>query len=209
MENLNIRKRTLLPWTLDLGCGSAGRCPAVFRAVDERHRPSRRPAGRCSNERPSVGKARRRGKYSSARGSRRGYPGIALATEKTAPGLGRTAHLSLLAVKPAYQGHGLGRSLLAGITQTLATEGFAGATLGVLEDNLGARRIYEDASWRVTGHGFFEDSGRPCVYYSLELLHRMPRQQAASAEVQDLETQRCQQVVSVTAMTAPSLGDGS
>lgn len=95
--------------------------------------------------------------------------GFVLATDKTAPGLGRTAHLSLLAVKPPYQGHGLGRSLLAGITQTLVTEGFAGVTLGVLEDNLGARRMYEDASWQVTGHGFFEDSGRPCVYYSLEL----------------------------------------
>lgn len=95
--------------------------------------------------------------------------GFVLATEKTAPGLGRTAHLSLLAVNPTYQGHGLGRFLLAGITRTLVTEGFAEATLGVLKDNFGARRIYEDAGWQVTGQGFFEDSGRPCVYYSLEL----------------------------------------
>ncbi|MDQ0679730.1 ribosomal protein S18 acetylase RimI-like enzyme [Arthrobacter pascens] len=95
--------------------------------------------------------------------------GFALAMEKTSPGTATKAHLALLAVDAAYQSHGLGRSLLASITNTLVREGFTEVTLGVLEENLAARKIYEDAGWQATGRGFFEDSGRPCIHYELGL----------------------------------------
>jgi len=95
--------------------------------------------------------------------------GFALAIDKTPPGAARTAHLTLLAVDPAIQSRGLGRALLANITQSLVMKGFAEATLGVLKGNLSARKIYESGGWQITGHGVFEDSGRPCIHYLLGL----------------------------------------
>lgn len=95
--------------------------------------------------------------------------GFALAIDTTPPGGYRRAHLALLAVDPVSQHLGVGRSLLANITQLLVMEGFAEVTLGVLEENLAARKIYENAGWKVTGHGVFEDSGRPCIHYLLGL----------------------------------------
>ena len=95
--------------------------------------------------------------------------GFALAIDKTTPGAARRAHLALLAVDPVSQSYGVGRSLLANITQLLMTEGFAEATLGVLEENIAARKIYENAGWLVAGHGVFQDSGRPCIHYLLRL----------------------------------------
>jgi ribosomal protein S18 acetylase RimI-like enzyme len=95
--------------------------------------------------------------------------GFALAVEKAPPDTARTAHLTLLAVDPTSQSRGLGRFLLANITHSLVMEGFSEVTLGVLEENLAARKIYEIAGWRITGRGVFEDSGRPCVHYSLGL----------------------------------------
>ncbi|MBT2534410.1 GNAT family N-acetyltransferase [Arthrobacter sp. ISL-48] len=95
--------------------------------------------------------------------------GFTLAIDHTQPGAARTAHLALLAVDPASQSRGLGRFLLAQVTQSLVLEGFVEATLGVLKENLAARKIYENAGWQVTGHGIFEDSGRPCIHYLLKL----------------------------------------
>lgn len=167
MENPNIHKHTLLPWTLRAGTqADVLQCSELWmNAIALR---DGKPNDVRMRDRALV-KLGVAGSILQVAETGADIQGFVLATDKTAPGLGRTAHLSMLAVKPPYQGHGLGRSLLAGITQTLVTEGFTGVTLGVLEDNPGARRMYEDASWQVTGHGFFEDSGRPCVYYSLEL----------------------------------------
>lgn len=94
--------------------------------------------------------------------------GFALALEKDPNHKAGRAHLSLLAVDPTYQSHGLGRALLTGITERLVSEGFTEVTLGVLEENLAARKIYEDAGWEVTGYGTFKDSGRPSVHYLLK-----------------------------------------
>lgn len=105
--------------------------------------------------------------------------GFALAIDKTPPAAARAAHLTLLAVDPAIQSRGLGRALLANITQSLVMEGFAEATLGVLKENLSARKIYESAGWQVTGHGVFEDSGRPCIHYSLGLAAAAPSANSA------------------------------
>jgi hypothetical protein len=94
--------------------------------------------------------------------------------EMTSTGTATKAHLALLAVDPTYQSHGLGRSLLASITDTLVREGFTEVTLGVLEKTLAARKIYEGAGWQATGRGFFEDWGRPCIHYELGLDRRQP-----------------------------------
>jgi ribosomal protein S18 acetylase RimI-like enzyme len=95
--------------------------------------------------------------------------GFALAIDRTPPGAARTAHLTLLAVDPAVQSLSLGQSLLANITQLLVIAGFANATLGVLKENPAARQMYEKAGWQVTGHGTFQDSGRPSIRYRLQL----------------------------------------
>ncbi len=97
--------------------------------------------------------------------------GFALATDRTPPNGVATAHLTLLAVDPTIQARGLGRALLADTTRSLEMAGFVEATLSVLEENVAARKIYEDAGWQVTGKGVFEDSGRPCVHYLLSLRH--------------------------------------
>ena len=98
-----------------------------------------------------------------------GIVGFALAVNMTPPGAARTAHLALLAVDPASQSRGLGRALLVNITQSLTKRGFAEATLRVLKENSAARKLYENAGWQITGHGVFEDSGRPCTRYVLGL----------------------------------------
>lgn len=59
-----------------------------------------------------------------------------------------------IVVHPSYQSHGLGRSLLASISETLMMERFTEVTLGGLEENLAARKIHKDADWQVTGRGF-------------------------------------------------------
>jgi len=97
--------------------------------------------------------------------------GFALATDRTPPKGVATARLTLLAVDPTIQARGVGRALLADTTCSLEMAGFVEATLSVLEQNGAARKIYEDAGWRLTGEGVFEDSGRPCVHYLLRLRH--------------------------------------
>lgn len=172
MENLNLRKHSLLPWTLRGGAEADFlQCSELWMSAIALRDGT--PNDVRMKDR-ALAKLGAPGSILQVAETGADIQGFVLAAEKTVPGLGRTAHLSLLAVKPAYQAQGLGRSLLVGLTQTLAREGFTGATLAVLEDNLGARKIYEAASWQVTGGGFFEDSGRPCVYYSLDLQNRTP-----------------------------------
>jgi len=100
--------------------------------------------------------------------------GFAMATDSTRPGTARSAHLSLLAVDPDDQAQGLGTSLLARLTCSLALEQFAEVTLRVLAENLPARRIYESTGWQATEHGIFDGSGRPYVRYVLILRAPIP-----------------------------------
>ncbi|WP_369745766.1 GNAT family N-acetyltransferase [Paenarthrobacter sp. AMU7] len=100
---------------------------------------------------------------------RSGTNGFTLALDETPTGAARTAHLALLAVDPASQSGGLGRALLANITQSLSAEGFTEVSLRVLNENSSARELYEKAGWKITGRGIFEDSGRPYVRYLLGL----------------------------------------
>ncbi|MDH3507261.1 MAG: ribosomal protein S18-alanine N-acetyltransferase [Gammaproteobacteria bacterium] len=72
--------------------------------------------------------------------------------------LERRAHLALMAVDAAYQGHGVGRALLAWLEETARTAGTFLIHLEVRAGNVDARKFYE----RV---GFIE-AGRRRNYYA-------------------------------------------
>ncbi|KTR54427.1 hypothetical protein NS359_00045 [Curtobacterium oceanosedimentum] len=84
----------------------------------------------------------------------------------TAPGSGGTpsdaAYLSLLAVAPAAQGHGLGRRLLAAAVDAAAAAGHDRCELHALDDNAPALALYASAGFRPVGEAFPHAlSGRP------------------------------------------------
>lgn len=84
----------------------------------------------------------------------------------TAPGSGGTpsdaAYLSLLAVAPAAQGHGLGRRLLAAAVDAAAAAGYDRCELHALDDNAPALALYASAGFRPVGEPFPHAlSGRP------------------------------------------------
>lgn len=84
----------------------------------------------------------------------------------TAPGTGATpsdaAYLSLLAVAPAAQGHGLGRRLLAAAVDAAAAAGYDRCELHALDDNAPALALYRSAGFRPVGNPFPHAlNGRP------------------------------------------------
>lgn len=94
-----------------------------------------------------------------------GLAGFALVT---APGTGSSddpadaAYLSLLAVDPRAQGHGLGRSLLRAAVSRAEHAGHHRCLLHALEDNAPALRLYRSAGFRPLGAVFPHAlSGRP------------------------------------------------
>lgn len=58
-----------------------------------------------------------------------------------------------LAVLPSHRGKGIGRALLATLEERARTEGCCKLTLEVLDDNHGARRLYEDVGFGDGGPG--------------------------------------------------------
>ena len=68
------------------------------------------------------------------------------------------AHLSLMAVDPAYQGHGIGRALLHWLEETARTAGTFLIHLEVRAGNLEARKFYERVG--------FTEAGRRRHYYA-------------------------------------------
>ncbi|WP_258805943.1 hypothetical protein [Pseudarthrobacter sp. NS4] len=102
MENLNLRKHTLLPWTLRSGAqADVLQCSELWmNAIALRDGT---PNNVRMRDRALV-KLGAAGSILQVAETGADIQGFVLATEKTAPDLGRTAHLSLLAVKPAYQG---------------------------------------------------------------------------------------------------------
>lgn len=68
------------------------------------------------------------------------------------------AHLALMAVDAAYQGHGVGRALLEWLEETARTAGTFLIHLEVRAGNLGARRFYERVG--------FTEAGRRRRYYA-------------------------------------------
>jgi ribosomal protein S18 acetylase RimI-like enzyme len=94
-----------------------------------------------------------------------GVGGFALVTAPgTGGGAGPTdaAYLSLLAVDPAAQGSGLGRSLLLAAVDAARDAGYEHCMLHALEDNAPAVRLYRSAGFRPVGEPFPHAlSGRP------------------------------------------------
>lgn len=84
----------------------------------------------------------------------------------TAPGTGGApsdaAYLSLLAVAPAAQGHGLGRRLLAAAVDAAVAAGYDRCELHALDDNAPALALYRSAGFRPVGDPFPHAlNGRP------------------------------------------------
>lgn len=72
------------------------------------------------------------------------------------------AYLSLLAVAPGAQGHGLGRRLLAAAVSAAAAAGCSHCELHALDDNAPALALYAGAGFRPVGDPFPHAlSGRP------------------------------------------------
>jgi ribosomal-protein-alanine N-acetyltransferase len=81
------------------------------------------------------------------------------ASTETAPA---PAYLSLLAVAPEAQGHGLGRRLLAAGVQAAADAGHAACELHALDDNEPALALYRSAGFHPVGALFPHAlNGRP------------------------------------------------
>jgi ribosomal protein S18 acetylase RimI-like enzyme len=58
-----------------------------------------------------------------------------------------------LAVLPEYRGRGIGRELLAAVERRARADDCCKITLEVLDDNVGARRLYERIGFRDGGPG--------------------------------------------------------
>lgn len=56
--------------------------------------------------------------------------------------LDEQAHLNLLAVRPEFRRHGIGRALVEWLEQSALTAGIGEVTLEVREDNVSAQRFY-------------------------------------------------------------------
>ncbi len=61
------------------------------------------------------------------------------------------AHLALLAVSPAMQGHGVGAAVLAWLMRCAEVAGAATVKLELKSNNIRARRFYERAQFREIG----------------------------------------------------------
>ena len=60
-------------------------------------------------------------------------------------------HINNLAIRPELRRRGLARRLLAAVLDEAAALGAPNATLEVRRSNLAARRLYEDAGFRLAG----------------------------------------------------------
>jgi ribosomal-protein-alanine N-acetyltransferase len=61
------------------------------------------------------------------------------------------AHITNIAIRPAYQNMGIGRLILGYLLEVFGNEGIKKASLEVREKNLAALKLYEDAGFRVGG----------------------------------------------------------
>ncbi|WIA99259.1 N-acetyltransferase [Curtobacterium sp. MCBA15_012] len=100
-------------------------------------------------------------------GTRDGTAPVAGFALVSAPGTGGgpasdAAYLSLLAVAPHAQGHGLGRRLLAAAVEAAAAAGHDRCELHALDDNAPAVALYRSAGFAPVGPPFPHPlSGRP------------------------------------------------
>ena len=82
------------------------------------------------------------------------------------------AHITNIAVLPAYRGQGTGKALTSGLLQYAANLGVVFATLEVRRSNLAAQKLYESEGFVRAGvkRGYYQDSGEDaCVYVNQDL----------------------------------------
>ena len=94
----------------------------------------------------------------------------------TAPGTGRAgdpadaAYLSLLAISPTVQGGGWGGRLLEALHDDTRAAGHRRAVLHVIQDNVGAVRLYERHGWAEVATRFDHPLfGRPTLVLGVDL----------------------------------------
>lgn len=86
------------------------------------------------------------------------------------------AHVPYLFVDPEFQGHGIGRELLARAVEAARAAGFARATLVTAAANTRAQLFYEREGWTPTGEVIFNDEiGLEMLEYGLQLLSPQER----------------------------------
>ena len=87
-----------------------------------------------------------------------------------------TAHLSLLAVRPAYRRRGIARGLLEWLEASARTAGVREVGLEVRADNHAARRLYRGLGYREVAHlpGYYD--GREAAYRMTARLLRENRE---------------------------------
>ncbi len=105
------------------------------------------------------------------------------------------AHISTIAVRSGWRGHGLGEWLLLALLQEAAARGAREATLEVRVSNQVAQSLYRKLGFQVVGHRkrYYSDNGEDALIMTLPGL-REPRVRAAleaerealAARLQDL-----------------------
>ncbi|MBD2577620.1 ribosomal protein S18-alanine N-acetyltransferase [Oscillatoria sp. FACHB-1406] len=84
------------------------------------------------------------------------------------------AHITLLAVRPEFQGQGLGQALLLGLLKKAVERKLERATLEVRDSNPRAITLYEKFGFQLAGRrkGYYQDTGEDALIFWLGGLHR-------------------------------------
>lgn len=83
---------------------------------------------------------------------------------------GSSAEISNFYVEPFFKGEGIGTCLLRHVIFGMKAAGLHKLFMWVLEENLSARRFYENAGFRSTGESkLLGDTGKIDLYYELLL----------------------------------------
>lgn len=84
------------------------------------------------------------------------------------------AHITLLAVRPEFQGQGLGQALLLGLLEKAVERKLERATLEVRASNQQAKALYEQFGFQLAGRrkGYYQDTQEDALIFWLGGLHR-------------------------------------
>lgn len=93
------------------------------------------------------------------------------------------AHITNIAVLPAYRGQGTGKALTSGLLQYAANLGVVFATLEVRRSNLAAQKLYQTLGFEYAGtrKRYYEDNGEDALIYCCQ---HMPEAQADFTEAE-------------------------
>lgn len=104
------------------------------------------------------------------------------------------AHISIIAVAPAWRGRGLGELLLLQLLSHAVAAGAGLATLEVRESNAVAQALYRKYDFAIVGrrHGYYKDTGEDALLMTVsweENRYRERLQRAQARLWQRLQTQ--------------------